>query len=144
MSVMASILIDDSYGEMKVNFPEKQHDLWEKQPLDDTNIQYVVVDGFVSYELYRKITDFMKGQLHLKPKEPKSPNPIAHYLPSCAQAIAEAHHRNNKRSALEDPDVAWRGGSSWKDGQSKDWGWNDAGGWKPDGSSGTQFAIDRK
>ena len=56
MSVMASILIDDSYGQMKVKFPEKQHDFWEKQPLDSVNIEYAAVDGFVSYELYRKIT----------------------------------------------------------------------------------------
>ena len=85
----------------------------------------------------------MKGQRHLKSKEPKPPQPKAHYCPSYAHAIAEAQ-RNNKRSAWEDPDVAWIGGSSWKDGQSNDWGWNDAGEWKAEGSSDSNFVIGSK
>ena len=143
MSVMASILIDDSYQDMKNNFPKEQHDFWEKQPLDDINIHYAAVDGFVSYELYRKITDFMKGQRHLMPKEPKPPQPKAEYCPSCVHAIAEAQ-RNRKRSAWADPDAAWRGGSTSIEGQSNDWGWNEADGWKPDVSSDTQFGIGTK
>ena len=45
-------LINKSYLTMKTKFPEDGHKKWEKQPLDDVNIKYAVVDGFVSFELY--------------------------------------------------------------------------------------------
>ena len=143
MSTMATILIDDSYSDMKTKFDEKQHKLWEKQPLDDVNIHYAAVDGFVSYELYRKINDVMNAQVHLKPKEPKPPKPVPHYCPRCVQEIEEAKERRRKRAAWEGPDAGWKD-NSWQEGSSNTWGWHSSGGWKADESSDTQFALDKK
>ena len=143
MRTMSTILIDDSYIYMKTKFDEKQHKLWEKQPLDDVNIHYAAVDGFVSYELYRKINDVMNAQVHLKPKEPKPPKPVPHYCPRCVQEIEEAKERRRKRAAWEGPDAGWKD-NSWQEGSSNTWGWHSSGGWKPDESSDPQFALDKK
>uniref|UniRef100_A0A8I6YMJ2 3'-5' exonuclease domain-containing protein n=1 Tax=Hordeum vulgare subsp. vulgare TaxID=112509 RepID=A0A8I6YMJ2_HORVV len=66
MAHMAVALIDESYGDMKTSFPKYQHKLWEKDPLDDINIQYAAKDAYVSYELYRKIRVVNFGQRHLE------------------------------------------------------------------------------
>jgi len=63
---MAVALIDDSYADMKTNFPKSQQKLWGKGPLDDINIEYAAKDAYVSYELYRKIRVVNYGQRHLE------------------------------------------------------------------------------
>ena len=52
MADLAGELINKSYVTMKTKFPEDGHKKWEKQPLDDVNMKYAAVDGFVSFELY--------------------------------------------------------------------------------------------
>ncbi|CAM0951031.1 unnamed protein product [Alopecurus aequalis] len=68
MAALAGELIDSSYGEMKDNFPKDGHDFREKRPLDEVNVKYVVVDGFVAFELYRRLQCILKGLLVLQPK----------------------------------------------------------------------------
>jgi len=70
MADMAAALIDEDYADMKRKFPKSQHKLWEKTPLDPINIEYAAIDGYISYELYRKIRIFEYGQRHLVPLVP--------------------------------------------------------------------------
>ncbi|KAK1573514.1 hypothetical protein QYE76_059303 [Lolium multiflorum] len=67
MADMAASLIDISYKGMKKEFPSIQHKFWEKNPLDEINLEYAAKDGFVAYELYRIIRNFNYGQRHLLP-----------------------------------------------------------------------------
>ena len=50
-----------------LKFPGDGHKYWEKQPLDDVNIKYAVLDGFVSFELYRVLQCILKGLVCLQP-----------------------------------------------------------------------------
>ena len=68
MADMAVAVIDeDEYADMKTRFPKDQHKLWEKLPLDATNIEYAAIDAYVAYEVYRKIRIVNYGQRHLVP-----------------------------------------------------------------------------
>ena len=66
MDVMAIELISDHYKKMKSDFPSNQHDFWEESPLDELNLHYAGVDGYVSYKIYRKIKKITVG-LQLPP-----------------------------------------------------------------------------
>ena len=58
MAGMAVELISDHNKSMKYDFrnlSEDPHNMWEVSPLSKANLRYAVVDGYVSYELYRKI-----------------------------------------------------------------------------------------
>jgi hypothetical protein len=67
MADMAASLIDSSYKGMKKEFPSVQHKFWEKNPLDDINLEYAARDGFVAYQLYRIIRNCNYGLRHLVP-----------------------------------------------------------------------------
>ena len=68
MASLAAELISYHYTKMKVELPSKHHGLWEESPLHEVNLHYAAVDGYVSYELYRKIKRIKMGlQLHLQP-----------------------------------------------------------------------------
>jgi hypothetical protein len=70
MDDMAAALIDESYASMKKKFPKSQHNHWAKTPLDPINIDYAAVDGYVSYELYRRIGIYNYAKRHLVPLVP--------------------------------------------------------------------------
>ena len=53
MTLMTTAFIHGGYETMKTDFPSKNHWLWEKNPLDWTNITYAAIDAYVSYELFR-------------------------------------------------------------------------------------------
>ncbi|XP_051212060.1 uncharacterized protein [Lolium perenne] len=61
MADMANSLIDKSYKGMKKEFPSVQHKFWEKNPLDEINLEYADRDGFVAYDLYRIIRLYNYG-----------------------------------------------------------------------------------
>jgi hypothetical protein len=79
MADMAAALIDEHYAHMKTKFPKSGHKHWEKTPLDPINIEYAAIDGYVAYELYRKIRIFNYGQRHLVPLVPP---PVPHGSPA--------------------------------------------------------------
>ena len=62
MDTLAGNVIDSSYLEMKSGFPSDLHNYWEWKPMDQASLNYAAVDGYVSYELYRRIRD-MKNSL---------------------------------------------------------------------------------
>lgn len=55
MSTLAALLIDPWYKAMKSKMTGHDHQLWEQNKLPMKNIKYAAIDGFVAYELYRKI-----------------------------------------------------------------------------------------
>ena len=65
MADMAAALIDEHYTDMKTKFPKSGHKHWENTPLDPINIEYAAIDGYVAYELYRRIGICNYGQRHL-------------------------------------------------------------------------------
>ena len=83
MAKLAAIIIDESYGKMKINFPSTQPHCWEKHPLDPINLEYADVDGFVAYDLCRMIKLMMKGLRHLQPKLQMK----VEYCPTCESKI---------------------------------------------------------
>ena len=60
MASLASRIIDESYSEMKMQFPKERHDYWEEQPLSDINLEYAARDAYVTYQLYVKIWYFLR------------------------------------------------------------------------------------
>ena len=70
MADMAAALIDEEYAGMKKKFPKSGHKHWEKTPLDPINIEYAAIDGYVAYELYRRIGISNYEQRHLVPLVP--------------------------------------------------------------------------
>jgi hypothetical protein len=69
MADMAAALIDMSYKGMKKEFPSVQHKFWEKNPLDEINLEYAARDGFVAYKLYHIIRQCNYGQRHRLPPQ---------------------------------------------------------------------------
>lgn len=55
MGDLAAAIIDPSYKDMKTKFPTSSHDQWECMPLPQVNLRYVAIDGYVSFELYRRL-----------------------------------------------------------------------------------------
>ena len=54
MQALASKLIDPWYKTMKSKVDSKIQNCWQENPLDMVNITSAAIDGYVSYELYRK------------------------------------------------------------------------------------------
>ena len=66
MGDMASKIIDSEYVDMKDRFPSEGHKRWEFMPLPKVNQNYAAIDGYLSFELYRRIKTINDGQLHLQ------------------------------------------------------------------------------
>jgi ribonuclease D len=69
MAAMAGKLIDKKYLKMKKEFnhdmfKREGHNYWEWKPLSDRNLTYAILDGYVTYELYRRIALVNQGQMH--------------------------------------------------------------------------------
>jgi ribonuclease D len=69
MAAMAGKLIDKKYLKMKKEFnhdmfKREGHNYWEWKPLSDRNLAYAILDGYVTYELYRRIALVNQGQMH--------------------------------------------------------------------------------
>jgi len=65
MADLAEPIIDPSYNTMKTSFPKEKHDYWEWKPLSPLHLEYAAKDGYVSYELYRRILIIKHGLCHL-------------------------------------------------------------------------------
>ena len=68
----AALLIDPSYLLMKKQFVKdlklwEGHNYWAWKPLTTKNLEYVAVDGYLSYEIYRWIRLVNDGQRHIQP-----------------------------------------------------------------------------
>ena len=48
MSALANVLISNFYVRMKDDFPKGRHEFWEESPLEEINLKYAAVDGYVS------------------------------------------------------------------------------------------------
>ncbi|XP_051221471.1 uncharacterized protein [Lolium perenne] len=55
MADLAEAIIDGSYENMKTKFSSDTHDLWETKLPSPMHLEYATKDGYVSYELYRRI-----------------------------------------------------------------------------------------
>ena len=55
MADLAEAIINPSYNTMKTSFPKEKHDYWEWKLLSPLHLEYAAKDGYVIYELYRKI-----------------------------------------------------------------------------------------
>ena len=115
MTDLSAELINISYETMKKDFPEGGHKLWEKHPLNEVNLKYADVDGFVSFELYRVLQCTLKGLVCLQPK-PKVPRVIPKL---CAPSTSSTS--GSKRNKWEDDIYA--------DGRKRGEGWNHTTGW---------------
>ncbi|XP_073363051.1 uncharacterized protein [Aegilops tauschii subsp. strangulata] len=60
---LAGAVINKSYLSMKSSFPQGLHDYWEWKPLSLEHLKYATIDGYVSYELYRRVLS-MKDMMH--------------------------------------------------------------------------------
>ena len=70
MAAMAGKLIHKDYLEMKNSFKHDMikregHDFRAWKPLSKKNLDYAILDGYVTYELYRRISLVNQGQVHL-------------------------------------------------------------------------------
>ena len=65
MADLAEAIIDPSYKTMKTSFPNNKHDYLEWKPLSPVHLEYAAKDGYVSYELYRRILIIKHGLRHL-------------------------------------------------------------------------------
>ena len=74
MGDLAAAIIDPSYSTMKEDFPSESHKDWELQPLPEVNLNYAATDGYVSYELYKRLKKIMDGQHDRPPREVLCPN----------------------------------------------------------------------
>jgi hypothetical protein len=72
MGDLAAAIIDESYKGMNKKFPSHRHNYWEEKPMKEANLHYAAIDGYISYELYRKIKIINDGQSHLHPKPTKA------------------------------------------------------------------------
>ena len=63
MADLAAMIIDESYEDMKKNFTSADHDYWEWKPLSPLHLEYAARDGFVSYELFKRIVTMNEGLL---------------------------------------------------------------------------------
>ena len=77
MAGLAGEIIDETYKNMKSKLPPKGHNQWEKQPLDEDNLRYAAIDGFVAFELYRNIQNRQKG---LAPTSTKGTTDVSQFI----------------------------------------------------------------
>ena len=71
MADLAAAIIDPSYKNMKKSFPKEKHQFWEWKPLSLIHLEYAAKDGYVSYELYRRILIIKNGLRHLQQQSMK-------------------------------------------------------------------------
>ena len=88
---------------MKDDFPEGRHEFWEEFPLEEINLKYAAMDGYVSFQLYYQLMIIERGRQHLVPIAPPPPPPapqppIATYCPSC---LEKESSRGAKRARLD-------------------------------------------
>jgi hypothetical protein len=67
MGDLAAAIIDPSYKDMKTKFPTSSHYQWECMPLPEVNLRYAAIDGYVSFELYRRLKKINDGQRQAQP-----------------------------------------------------------------------------
>ena len=65
MADLAEPIIDPSYKTMKTSLPKDKHNYWEWKLLSPLHLEYAAKDGYVSYELYRRILIIKHGLRHL-------------------------------------------------------------------------------
>ena len=53
MAHMATAFIHEGYERMKKKFHKRNHNFWEKNPLDWINLEYAAIDAYVAFELFR-------------------------------------------------------------------------------------------
>ena len=75
MAALANVLISNFYVSMKDDFLEGRHEFWEESPLEEINLKYAAVDGYVSFQLYYQLMLIERGQQHLVPIAPPPPTP---------------------------------------------------------------------
>ena len=102
MAAMAGELIDEKFFKMKDgmqgNMAERiGHSYWEWKPLSKKNLTYAILDGYVTYELYRVISSVNKGQAHLENVAAHLPRPIQWRLQSTEQFNSGRSYNPNKR-----------------------------------------------
>ena len=61
MAALANVLISNFYVSMKDDFLEGRNELWEESPLEEINLKYAVVDGYVSFQLYYQLMIIERG-----------------------------------------------------------------------------------
>jgi hypothetical protein len=87
MADLAKAFIDESYKDMKKKFPEYMHNFWDWKPLAKDNLHYAAIDGYVSYELYRRINAMNDGQHHLQA------SPLQMVYPRCIIDAEPSTHK---------------------------------------------------
>ena len=113
MADLTGEIIDESYKNMKSKLPPKGHDHWEKQPLDEVNLKYAAIDGFVDFELYCNLQNRQKGLVVLQPPPKVLPIYPDLFGPSTSSTSG------NKRSKWEEDiyEDGWNKGDRWNDDQ---------------------------
>jgi hypothetical protein len=94
-SVMASIaakLINPKFKTKKTDFKNdyskcEGQDYWEWKPLSEKNLHYASLDGYMTYEIFRRISLVNEGQAHLQ----------ATLCPSCIAAETAAASKKHQR-----------------------------------------------
>ena len=81
MAAMAGKLIHRKFFTMKDGMKDnmeerKGHSYWEWKPLLEKNLNYAILDGYVTYELCHIISIVNKGQAHRKNVAAHLPRPI--------------------------------------------------------------------
>ncbi|CAM0873711.1 unnamed protein product [Alopecurus aequalis] len=71
MKDVAGILIDISYYEMNGGMTNNDHKLWGKAPLSQKHMDYVGKDGFVAYELFRRLDFYERGRFKVMKRSQK-------------------------------------------------------------------------
>lgn len=61
----AVAIIDSQYKSIKEKLTQDKHKPWEEVPLSMKHIRYASIDMYATYEVYRCIVNFDKGQLYL-------------------------------------------------------------------------------
>ena len=61
MAALANILISNFYVSMKDDFPEGRHEFWEESPLEEINLKYAAMDGYVLFQLYYQLMIIERG-----------------------------------------------------------------------------------
>jgi hypothetical protein len=123
MADMAAALIDMSYKGMKKEFPSVQHKFWEKNPLDEINLEYAARDGFVAYKLYHIIRLCNYGQRHRLPPQ-ATPTALQPSSTGGTKASSSSSSKGKESTSTKRP----RGDEGWTymritDGHEK---WSDA------------------
>jgi hypothetical protein len=93
MGSLAAKLIDPKFQTKKTDFKNdywkrERHDYREWKPLSEKNLQYASLDGYITYELFSRISLMNEGQAHMK---------AVAICPSCIAAKTEAINKKRQR-----------------------------------------------